>query len=277
MLRASFSSLGCRQNRLIRCRSDVLSRRFGTKKSTSQPSDPVREAQGGPISYKSLGVAALLSFGVVSFYKIKHEEKITSMNKTVKTTGKALVGGPWQMVDAETGQIVTNESVLEDGAFSLLYFGFAKCPDICPSELVKVAKVIDALKKKHPKIKIAPIFVTVDPARDSIKNLKNYRQDFHPSIRFLTGTPDMVKKMTKSYRVYVSKADEVDDGDYLVDHSIVLYFGGKRGEFLDFFSQSMKPSDIVGKVSSGSLVVRISRFNSLVALAFKDWKILSSY
>ena len=58
----------------------------------------------------------------------------------------------------------------------------------------------------------------------------------------------MVKKMTKSYRVYVSKADEVDDGDYLVDHSIVLYFGGKKGEFLDFCSQSMKPSDVVERI-----------------------------
>jgi len=92
------------------------------------------------------------------------------------------------------------------------------------------------------------VFVTVDPARDSIKQLKLYGKDFHPDIKFVTGTPEMVKKMTKKYRVYVSKADEEDDGDYLVDHSIVLYFGGKKGEFLDFFSQSMKPSDICNKI-----------------------------
>ncbi|GMI50419.1 hypothetical protein ScalyP_jg3228 [Parmales sp. scaly parma] len=212
--------------------------------STSPPTTP----QGAHISLKTFLAAGAFSFAAVSFYKIQFEEKVTSMSKTVKTTGKALVGGDWTMVDITTGELVTNETVLEDGHFSLLYFGFAKCPDICPSELVKVGKVLDTMKKKHKHIKITPVFVTVDPARDSIKQLKLYGKDFHPDIKFVTGTPEMVKKMTKKYRVYVSKADEEDDGDYLVDHSIVLYFGGKKGEFLDFFSQSMKPSDICNKI-----------------------------
>ena len=94
-------------------------------------------------------------------------------------------------------------------SFSLLLSSFS--PDICPSELVKVASVLDSLKSSHPSIKITPIFVTVDPARDSIKSLREYGKDFHPDIRFLTGTPEMVKAMAKSYRVYVSKADEVSD------------------------------------------------------------------
>ena len=92
------------------------------------------------------------------------------------------------------------------------------------------------------------LFVTVDPARDSIDNLNIYQKDFHPDITYLTGTPEMIKKMAALYRVYISKADETDDGDYLVDHSIVLYLVGKDGKFRDFFTQGMKASDVCEKI-----------------------------
>ena len=136
------------------------------------------------------------------------------------------------------------------GKYTLLYFGFARCPDICPSEMVKVGSILDQLKKEYPKLaeQIQPIFVSVDPARDSIQALQEYAKDFHPDYVFLTGTPEQVQQMAKKYRVYVSKADETEDGDYLVDHSIVMYFHGEDGDMLDFFTQSMKPSDIVAKI-----------------------------
>lgn len=118
--------------------------------------------------------------------------------------------------------------------------------------MVKVAKVMDTLEANNPQLakQIVPIFVTVDPARDSIQNMKEYAKDFHPSYVFLTGAPEQVQKMAKKYRVYVSKADETEDGDYLVDHSIVLYFHDDKGELLDVFTQSMKPSDIVTKIET---------------------------
>ena len=150
------------------------------------------------------------------------------------------------------GKLVSEKSFA--GKYTLLYFGFARCPDICPSEMVKVAKVVDTLKAKHPHVaeKLLPIFVTVDPARDSIRNLKDYAKDFHPSYVFLTGAPEQVQAMAKKYRVYVSKADETEDGDYLVDHSIVLYFHDDMGQLLDVFTQSMKPSDIVQRIVDGT-------------------------
>jgi protein SCO1/2 len=148
------------------------------------------------------------------------------------------------------GKLVSEKNFA--GKYTLLYFGFTRCPDICPSEMVKVAKVMDTLEASHPQLarKIVPIFVTVDPARDSIRNMKEYAKDFHPSYVFLTGTPEQVQKMAKKYRVYVSKADETVDGDYLVDHSIVLYYHDDKGELLDVFTQSMKPSDIVSKIEA---------------------------
>ena len=163
------------------------------------------------------------------------------------TAGKPAIGGPWSLVDLK-GNLVTNKSF--EGKWLLLYFGFARCPDICPSEMLKVARVIDTLKKEHPDIasKLVPLFVSIDPARDSLKALKAYAKDFHPDYVFLTGTPNQVQKMAKTYRVYLSKADESVDGDYLVDHSIVTYFHDDTGDMVDCFTQSMRPSDIIDKV-----------------------------
>jgi protein SCO1/2 len=116
--------------------------------------------------------------------------------------------------------------------------------------MMKVGRVIDTLKKDHPELakKLVPLFVSVDPARDSLKALKAYAKDFHPDYIFLTGSPTQVNQMAKKYRVYVSKADEGDDGDYLVDHSIVIYFHDDTGDLADCFTQSMRPSDVVDKV-----------------------------
>lgn len=74
--------------------------------------------------------------------------------------------------------------------------------------------------------------------------------DFHPRILYLTGTQDQLAKVTKAYRVYFSKANEEDEENYLVDHSIVLYLIGPDGSFLDFFTQSMQPPDIVGRIKN---------------------------
>jgi len=109
---------------------------------------------------------------------------------------------------------------------------------------------MDKLSKEYPKIakRIIPLFVSVDPQRDSLKVLKDYAKDFYPGFIFLTGSPEQVKQMTKKYRVYVSKADETEDGDYLIDHSIVVYFHDDTSELSDCFTQSMKPKDITEKI-----------------------------
>jgi len=161
--------------------------------------------------------------------------------------GKPAIGGPWSLIDLD-GNLVTNVSF--QGKWLLLYFGFARCPDICPSEMLKLARVIDQLKETHPQLasKLVPVFVSVDPARDSLMALKEYAKDFHPDFVFLTGSPTQVQDMAKKYRVYVSKAEETDDGDYLVDHSIVVYFHDNKGELADCFTQSMRPKDIREKI-----------------------------
>jgi protein SCO1/2 len=86
------------------------------------------------------------------------------------TAGRPAIGGPWTLVDLD-GNLVTNKQF--EGKWLLLYFGFARCPDICPSEMLKVGKVMDTLAKDYPEIakKVVPVFVSVDPARDSLKGV----------------------------------------------------------------------------------------------------------
>jgi protein SCO1 len=172
---------------------------------------------------------------------------IAHISHQLHAVGKPAIGGPWSLVDLQ-GNFVTNKTF--EGKWLLLYFGFARCPDICPSEMNKVAQVMDTLKVDQPAIydKVVPVFVSIDPARDSLQALKSYAQDFHPSYVFLTGSPQQVQSMAKSYRVYVSKADETPDGDYLVDHSIVVYFHDDTGDLADVFTQSMRPTDIIKKM-----------------------------
>lgn len=234
----------------------------------------------GPVSWVGLGLVAVAAASGVSYYQIERERRLEqAMGKIVSSesgwspnpeffakrqfkktksgwfpvedafggAGKPAIGGEWSLVDLD-GNLVTNKTF--EGKWTLLYFGFARCPDICPSEMFKIAKVMDTLKEEHPEIakNVVPLFVSVDPARDSLQVLKDYAKDFHPSYIFLTGSPDQVQQMAKKYRVYVSKADETEDGDYLIDHSIVVYFHDDSGEMADCFTQSMRPVDIVEKV-----------------------------
>lgn len=108
-----------------------------------------------------------------------------------------------------------------------MYFGFTHCPDICPDELDKMAKMIDTVKAKRGNV-LTPIFVTADPNRDSPEIIKEYLADFHPDIKGLTGPYDDIKAMCKAYRVYFSTPPHVKPGqDYLVDHSIYFYLMGQ--------------------------------------------------
>eukprot|EP00980_Cylindrotheca_fusiformis_P000719 scaffold168_cov124-Cylindrotheca_fusiformis.AAC.19 len=235
----------------------------------------------GPVSWPSLFLVGIAAASCVAYYNIERERRLeTAMGRVVSSesdgwspnpevmaprkfkltpwgwfpeddgfgaSGKPAIGGPWSLIDLE-GKLVTDVSFR--GKWLLLYFGFARCPDICPSEMLKIARVIDGLKESHPQLaaKIVPVFVSVDPARDSLSALKAYSKDFHPDYVFLTGSPVQVEQMAKKYRVYVSKADETEDGDYLVDHSIVVYFHDENGELADCFTQSMRPKDITEKI-----------------------------
>lgn len=137
------------------------------------------------------------------------------------------------------------------GEYTLLYFGFTFCPDICPNELVKMGRVIDLLDAQPELPRVRPIFITVDPYRDTVEQMDAYAKDFHPRTEALTGTPDQVGRATRAFRVYFSNVDhrDEDDDDYVVDHSIVMYLMDRQGEFLKFYPQMSEAPEIAESIA----------------------------
>ena len=163
------------------------------------------------------------------------------ITEATKGIGKPKVGGPFQLIDHH-GRPFTDQDLR--GKYSLVYFGFTHCPDICPEELDKMAEMIDLVKSKFGPTStttvntrdgggiLRPIFISCDPARDSPAVIKSYLAEFHADLIGLTGDYEAVKAVCKAYRVYFSTPEHVRAGqDYLVDHSIYFYLMGKFFRF----------------------------------------------
>ena len=209
-------------------------------------------APRSPVSWGGMLLCFTIGAGVVGYYNYEKERRLTQVQSTkVTTIGEASIGGPWTLVGTN-GKIATDKDLL--GKFVLVYFGFTHCPDICPNELVKIGTIMDSLESNQStKGKVEPVFISIDPRRDTVGQMERYRHDFHPKIRYLTGTPDQVTRVAKLFRVYWSKVDEVvdddDEEDYSVDHTIVLYLMGPDGKFIDLFTQSVETKAILSKIN----------------------------
>jgi cytochrome oxidase Cu insertion factor (SCO1/SenC/PrrC family) len=153
--------------------------------------------------------------------------------KVLETSkGVALVGGPFTMLNHK-GETVTDRTYL--GKPMLLFFGFTYCPDICPTELQVMAAALDELGNVGSDIQ--PIFVSIDPERDSPEVMANYVSNFGPRFVGLTGSPAQVADMAGQYRVFYAKQDNAQDPkNYLMDHSSIVYLMGADGKFLKHFS-----------------------------------------
>ncbi|CAI9107933.1 OLC1v1007418C1 [Oldenlandia corymbosa var. corymbosa] len=207
----------------------------GSQKNSEQ-GKPIR---GSPVSWMSFFLLLATGAALIWYYdreKKRHIEGINNASKTAKqgpSAGKAAIGGPFSLVD-HNGKPVTEKSFL--GKWTLIYFGFTFCPDICPVELEKLVSAIDKIKEKSG-IEIVPVFISVDPERDTVEQVRAYVTEFHPNLIGLTGSVDEVKKAARAYRVYYMKTEE-EGSDYLVDHSIVMYLMDPQMEFVKFFGKN---------------------------------------
>jgi protein SCO1 len=149
----------------------------------------------------------------------------------VAISGKALIGGPFALID-QTGKTVTERDFR--GRFMLVYFGFTHCPDICPAELQVMAQALDRLGDKAEQV--VPVFITVDPERDTPEVVADYVKNFGARFVGLTGSSEAVAAAAKAYRVPYSKVeDKTSANDYSVDHSALVYFMDPKGEYLAHF------------------------------------------
>ena len=156
----------------------------------------------------------------------------------------AQMGGPFTLVD-ETGKTVTDRSFA--GKWRLMYFGFTYCPDICPTDTAKMADALRLFEKEHPDsmAKLVPLFVTVDPERDTPAALAEFTGNFHPAIIGLTGTRQQIGDMLKAYRIYAQKVPGAMEGSYSFDHLAIFYLMDPENRPVAFLAgQTATPRDL---------------------------------
>ncbi|HTZ79964.1 MAG TPA: SCO family protein [Stellaceae bacterium] len=175
-------------------------------------------------------VAALCLLGV-AFAAMWWREGREMLDSASKVTMPA-IGGPFTLT-ATDGSKVTDQTYR--GKIELIYFGYTYCPDACPTALNEIAGALAALGPSAERVQ--PLFITIDPARDTPKVLADYVRAFDPRIVGLTGTPDEIAAAANAYRVYYApyKSADAPDG-YLMDHTSIVYVMNEQGRFVASFT-----------------------------------------
>jgi cytochrome oxidase Cu insertion factor (SCO1/SenC/PrrC family) len=183
--------------------------------SSSVPTPPAQPQRA--LIYGMIGlVAAVLILGTGAFVWL-------SQGGTA-----SLVGGPFTLQDGDGKQVTDRDF---RGKYMLVYFGYTYCPDVCPTTLNEVADALDRLGAKGNQLQ--PIFVTVDPKRDTPAVIKQYTTAFSPRLIGLTGSAEQIEKVAQEYRVYYAEhRTGPGPNDYTMDHSSVLYLMGPDGRFI---------------------------------------------
>ena len=177
-----------------------------------------------------------------------------AVSGTVVTSGKALVGGPFELVD-QHGRTRTDRDFRD--RFMLVYFGYTFCPDVCPMTLSNMSRALEQMAAGDPDIgsAIVPLFVTVDPERDTVEALADYAPSFHPDLVELTGSDEQIARAAGAYRVYYAKVVEdpagaEESGDYLMDHSSYIFLMGPDGDYVTHIGHQAGPEEIAKELAS---------------------------
>jgi cytochrome oxidase Cu insertion factor (SCO1/SenC/PrrC family) len=189
------------------------------------------------IAGAALGLAA-----AIALLPDVRERLLPSVGQQV--SGKALIGGAFTLTD-NTGKRVTDQDF--HGKYTLVFFGFTSCPDICPAGLQLMAGALEKLGTKAQRI--TPIFISVDPQRDTPEKLAAYVKNFDPRLVGLTGTPEEIAAVAKAYKVYYAKVPSKErPDDYTMDHTSIMYVMDPKGEFVTHFTPSTSADDMAAKL-----------------------------
>ncbi len=165
--------------------------------------------------------------------------------RSAAVAGGGDIGGDFTLID-ETGKTVTSAEVLD--APALIYFGYTFCPDVCPLDVSRNAEAVSILEERGLMVK--PVFISIDPKRDTPEAVADYTDAMHPRMLGLTGSPEQVRAASQAYRTYY-QAQEAAPGEedyYLVDHSTFTYFTMPGHGFVEFFRRDMTGEEMADKV-----------------------------
>ena len=191
------------------------------------------------------GVAALALVIAVGIAVVAVQVLESGPQEAGGLIGTPSVGGPFELVNG-AGETVTEADFA--GKPMLIYFGFTYCPDVCPTELLKIADALDMLTPEQA-AKVQPIFITIDPERDTPDIVQEYASNFHPDMIGLTGSPEQIKQVASAYRVYYAKEEAEDpNAPYMMAHSSFIYLMDADGNFARHFSMTAKPEEIAAGV-----------------------------
>lgn len=188
-------------------------------------------------------VAALLGATGWYVWQKQSSDPFAQCRQTVIAGGPGAIGGPFTLVD-QTGTTVTEKEVITKP--TLVYFGYTFCPDVCPLDNQRNAEATDILEEMGHEV--TPVFISIDPKRDTPEVMAGYAEVMHPRMIALTGSPEQVKAASQAYRTYY-KAQEADDDYYLVDHSTFTYLVDPKNGFLEFFKRESTPEQMAQQVA----------------------------
>jgi protein SCO1/2 len=155
---------------------------------------------------------------------------------------QASMGGPFRLSSSVGGELSSED--LKGKPF-IVFFGFTRCPEVCPTTMIDISAWLDALGPEGKDIKA--LFISIDPERDDVAALKDYLSSFPDQIIGLTGTPDQIAAVAKEYRVYYAK-HPLKDGDYTMDHSALIYLMDREGKLAGTLTYDAKPEEAIAKL-----------------------------
>jgi len=194
-------------------------------------------------------VCSVLAAGLLSAVPVAHAQSERSAGELMDAVmwGKEPIGGSFTLVD-HTGKPRTDADFR--GKLMLVYFGFSFCPDVCPTDLMAIGQAVDKLGPGGDAVQ--PLFVTVDPERDTPAHLADYVPSFHSRLLGLTGDAAQIRDAARLYRVFYAKVAIKGAAEYTVDHSGFIYLMDRDGKYLGFFPPGT-PSDRMAEVIKAHL------------------------
>ncbi len=190
---------------------------------------------GGTYAVSSGWVSGVLGLGP--------DDPFAPCRKGAVAGGAGAIGGPFELVNSE-GETVTDEDVITKP--SLIYFGYTFCPDVCPFDVARNAQAVDILKEQGHDVQ--PVFISVDPARDTPEVVGDFAANLHEDMIALTGSEAQVKAASQAYRTYYS-AQPGDEAYYLVDHSTFTYLVLPDEGFVEYFRRDLSPEEMAERTS----------------------------